>query len=357
MIYDFSIKGGAQRVGANVVNALDESGYHIKFISMFNSKGGKAYPINDRIEYTCLIDRKGRIKRDFFNIIKRLKKETKIDKYAYIIGVGYSSDLACSIVSIRNNISFIHWEHTSMFNKMYNEDFTSKIYRFVGIKRAAKIVVLTEENKDAVVKKYSIPDNKVKVIYNWVEESAISKLEYDTSSKKLITIGRADPVKGFGRLLDIATKLKVQMPGWQWEIWGDFDNDYGRMIIDKVSELNIQDFVKIMGTTDCVYEKLSKASIFLMTSFYEGLPMVLLEAQANNLPIVAFDIKTGPRDIVIDSVNGYLIENNNCQMYINRVVELAQNTDRRIEFAKHSQDQLWKFRKEVILNEWKKTLS
>ena len=93
-----------------------------------------------------------------------------------------------------------------------------------------------------------------------------------------------------------------------------------------------------------------------MTSYYEGLPMVLLEAKANSLPLVSFDIDTGPSEIIRNNIDGYLIENNNIEQMIEKIDFMIKNKDIRINFSKKSRENLEKFEKEKIMNQWGKLI-
>ena len=89
-----------------------------------------------------------------------------------------------------------------------------------------------------------------------------------------------------------------------------------------------------------------------MTSQMEGLPMVLLEAKSWGLPLVSFDIMTGPSDIIQDGVNGYLIEEGNIDEMAERIVELIKEDSKRKAFSKESQRDMDKFEMKKITSQW-----
>ena len=90
-----------------------------------------------------------------------------------------------------------------------------------------------------------------------------------------------------------------------------------------------------------------------MTSYYEGLPMVLLEAKANSLPIVSFDCYTGPSEIIRNDVDGYLIKNDDINEMIEKINLLIYDSEKRQKFSKNSRGNINKFKKEKIIKKWK----
>ena len=92
-----------------------------------------------------------------------------------------------------------------------------------------------------------------------------------------------------------------------------------------------------------------EASMYVMTSLQEGLPMVLLEAKSNKLPLVSFDIETGPDEIIQDGVNGYLIQPYDTEIKICRLIE---NNALRKKFSNNVILDLEKFSHKKILKQW-----
>jgi glycosyltransferase involved in cell wall biosynthesis len=113
--------------------------------------------------------------------------------------------------------------------------------------------------------------------------------------------------KGLDRLL-VAWKQVVQRcPGWELRIFG-----YGPRLEDlerQVHDLGLGGSVRLMGYTKNLHDEMAAASVFVLSSRWEGYPMVLLEAMACGLPVVAFDCPTGPREIVRHEVDGLLVPN------------------------------------------------
>ena len=94
-----------------------------------------------------------------------------------------------------------------------------------------------------------------------------------------------------------------------------------------------------------------------MTSYVEGLPLVLLEAKANHLPIVSFDIISGPSDIIENDDDGYLIPAFDTGLMAEKIAYLLTNKSERIRLSAASAHRMDRFDKKNILNQWRELIS
>ena len=127
----------------------------------------------------------------------------------------------------------------------------------------------------------------------------------DCSAHQLLAMGRYDDQKHFDLLIDLWAQLAPEYPNWRLVIAGD-----GKLrpeLTAQVEHLGLKS-VELMHPTHQVQELYRASSVYVMTSRYEGLPMVLIEAQQMGLPIVSFACPCGPRDVITDGEDGYLLE-------------------------------------------------
>ncbi|MEH7483867.1 glycosyltransferase, partial [Neobacillus drentensis] len=106
------------------------------------------------------------------------------------------------------------------------------------------------------------------------------------------------------------------------------------------------------GFKEDIEKEYEESSIMVMTSRYEGLPMVLLEGQKKGLPIVSFNCPTGPAEIIINKRNGYLIEIGDQQGFIEELNELMNNPDKLKKFSANAIKDSEKFNLNNILDKW-----
>ena len=226
-----------------------------------------------------------------------------------------------------------------------------KFQRYFGAKAADKIITLTIEDRDNYIRQYKIDSNKVECIYNWIDSIDIVE-KYDINSKKLITVGRFDKQKGYDYLSKVAVNVLSKYPDWQWDIYGSGDENIKEKLIVELKEAGVITQVNFKGNVKGIENIYPNHGIYVMTSRYEGLPLVLLEAKQYGLPIVSFNCPTGPSEIVLDGENGYLIDNFDTNEMSNKICELIENEELRESFSRNSMNDTEKFNKETILQQW-----
>jgi GalNAc-alpha-(1->4)-GalNAc-alpha-(1->3)-diNAcBac-PP-undecaprenol alpha-1,4-N-acetyl-D-galactosaminyltransferase len=137
----------------------------------------------------------------------------------------------------------------------------------------------------------------------------------------IITIGRLHKEKGIDRLFDVFKK--IQKPDWKLVIVGKGKHE--TEIINYSKQLGISENVIFVGKIENIEEILSQARIFVLPSYGEGFPNALCEAMSIGLPCLSFDIIAGPRDIIEDNVNGFLIKDGDIDSMVNKINYLIDN--------------------------------
>ena len=101
----------------------------------------------------------------------------------------------------------------------------------------------------------------------------------------------------------------------------------------------------------------SSGSIFIMTSRFEGFPLVLIEAMQCGLPCIAFDCPQGPREIIEDGKNGFLIPYNDDALFIEKLSFLMEHPEERRRMGEYAKISIKRFDKQTIMNQWKELLT
>jgi glycosyltransferase involved in cell wall biosynthesis len=125
------------------------------------------------------------------------------------------------------------------------------------------------------------------------------------TSRTVITAGRLARQKAFDRLIDAFAPVSAAHPDWELHIYGN-----GRMrrkLLAQIERLGLVGQVRLMGFTAEFEERLGSASMYAMSSRYEGFPMVLLEAMSKGVPPVSVNCPEGPRQLIKDGTNGLLV--------------------------------------------------
>jgi glycosyltransferase involved in cell wall biosynthesis len=168
--------------------------------------------------------------------------------------------------------------------------------------RLDALVVLTEE--DAREYARLVPGlPRLAVIPNSVRRLEGGQASLDGTT--ILAAGRLTPQKGFDLLIRAFARLAGANPEWRLRICGGGPQreDLERLI----DEHGLGDIVSLPGRVKRLGEEMARASMFVLSSRFEGFPLILVEAMSKGLPVVSFDCPTGPRDVIDDNRDGILV--------------------------------------------------
>ena len=345
--------GGVARVLSIKTNFLIEKfGYEVHILTQNHGNSSLFYSFNEKIILHDMI-LEGANFQFLNNYRKSLNKQVASINPDIII-VCDNGLKAFTVPFILNSKTPIIFEcHGSRFmeenvtNDMFFSNFLRKLkysFKFFGASKFNKIITLSEENREEWSKKNSI------VIPNPIWFSTAK--EADLSQKNVISVGRHTYEKGFDRLLEIWKKVIVKFPDWNLTIYGKSNPDFDLIALAK--KLNIENNITFHEPIKNINEKYLEASIYLMPSRFEGFGMVLIEAMASGLPCISYDCPCGPRAIIKDNYNGFLIENGNENEFVKTVSNLIDNENLRIQIGKNSKESVNKYDIDEIMNLWDK---
>ena len=139
----------------------------------------------------------------------------------------------------------------------------------------------------------------------------------------------------------------------EWKLVIVGDGIMKSQIESKINDLGLQDSIILKPFTKEIEKEYLSASVYAMSSHWEGFPMVLLEACSYGLPCIAFDIATGPSDIIKHSKSGFLISDDDLEAYANHLLKLMSDESMRINFGIEAKRIVGeRFSKEVIMEKW-----
>ena len=242
-------------------------------------------------------------------------------------------------------IKTINWEQFNYYNDIGSKN-TKKI-RQLALLLGDYYINLTKQDMLVFMKNFKIK-SQITYMYNPVEKEL--NYTYKTDSKIIITAGNFFEMKGYDACVRIGLKVFSKHPDWKWVFCGDGPcmEDIKKMIENSGMKSN---FV-LKGRTKNLDYEMSQSSIYVSCSKSEGFGLVLIEAQNNGLPIVSFDVPFGPKEIVVDGINGYLIENLNEDEMCKKILYLIENLSIRNKFSEKSHINFGKFDIELIIKKW-----
>ncbi|RDU73163.1 glycosyltransferase family 4 protein [Helicobacter aurati] len=355
---DITESGGGERVGINLANALQENKSQkckVTIISFYRANPEPIYPLHKDIQVIYLhcgkVSRQPLIKL-FYKTIHRF------------------------FLSIKICLMLTKWKQDSQSIKLLaNDGLFIPFFKVKGITylrlwhmRAPKNARLTLRLFDILIilsrKEYDVwttYHNTIKVIPNflaWIP----TKLRSPQKSKKRIlsigSMGKGD-IKGFFRLVTIAKILQEMclkdscklLENWEWVIIGN--GILKQPLQRKIQSLGLESFVRIEDFRTDIESSYIASDICCLTSYSEGFSMVLLEASFFGLALVAFDICSGPSDVIVHEKSGFLIPDNDVEDFANKLLILMKDSLLLESMGQYAREYVSsKFSKEEILPLW-----
>lgn len=368
IIQSLSFKGGTERVLTEKMNYMSEHyGYDIYVITCNQPPSEtNCYYLSNKITQINLDIRNYSVYK--YRYPERLWKKWAIHsifkkKIAetinhinpdIIIGVGhYKANCICKLYRNAKIIIECHDGRliTSLLTQKTKRSIISKLYmpfyRWIYFRTiehyADTIVTLTDGAKE----KWRKAKNVV-VIPNF---TSMSVLRYSTcNTKRIISVGRLRWEKGFDRLIDIWKCVSYKYPSWKLDIFGE--GEQKEQLTNRIHSENIPNIYIHDNTSNISYEY-ADSSICLITSYFEGFSLVLLEAMKHGLPCIAFDCPFGPGSIIQNGINGYLIKEGNNTDYINKLCDLIENISLRKQLSKAAIERAKFFDTDKIMEQWR----
>lgn len=321
LIGNLNNSGGTERVTTLIANALAQKNFKVSILSLTNGRQ-PFFELVPSIKTYSLYPEKISFKKNFFGAVWRIRQFVTQYQIDTLVVVDSISCMFTVPALFGLKVKHICWEH---FNFKNNNGVKFREY---GRKLAAKycdyVVTLTKRDKELWEKGLKKINAKIVSIANPVPYENIDNipsLEYKT----ILTVGRLTHVKGFDLLITAWSKIARQVPGWKVVIVGSGEDEL--MLKQMAKEFAVEDSIVFAGQQKNMDQFYRQASFFCMSSRFEGLPMVLLEAQSYGLPIVAFDCDTGPREL-INIHNGWLVEPDNIEKLSTTLLRVINLDDR-----------------------------
>lgn len=361
--------GGVERVLTLKANYFAEHfGYDITVILTEGKGKPLFYPLSDKIKvinldinfeelWTCsfvkkifvYLKKQRRYKKLLTEELMRLRSDITVSllrrEINFINGIQDGSRKIGELHINRANYRNFNTEHAGLAKRLFAKVWSGSLLGHLG--KLDRLVVLTEKDREAWTEL-----NNVEVIPDPLSLTpvSISPLE----SKRVVAIARYSHEKGIDLLLQAWAKAEKTVSDWRLDVFGDGDRlAYERMIEELMID---RSRCQLHGRTNDVEREYVNSSLFVLSSRFEGFGMVITEAMACGLPVVAFDCPWGPRAIIADGEDGLLVENGCVEALTDALVRLMDNENLRRSMAEAGVKNVQRFSLDSIAGRWKSLL-
>ncbi|WP_350560615.1 glycosyltransferase family 4 protein [Psychrobacter sp. CAL346-MNA-CIBAN-0220] len=321
LIGDLNNCGGTERVTSLIADKLVKKNFNVSILSLTDGMS-PFFALDNDIQTYSLYSKNISFKKNFIGVIWKIRQFVQQNKIDTLIVVDSISCMFTVPALYGLEVNHICWEH---FN--FNVNLGVKA-RDLGRKWAAKhcdyIVTLTKRDKE--LWEEGLKNIKAEIIpianptpYENIEHTP--SLEFKT----VLALGRLTYQKGFDFLIEAWAQVCQTNDDWTLRIVGSGENE--ESLKTQARKLKISGRIDFVPATKKVEQYYKTSSFYCLSSRFEGFGMVLLEAQAFGLPIVAFDCDCGPRDLIEDGKSGWLSENGNVEdlaKKLSKVTELDE---------------------------------
>lgn len=218
------------------------------------------------------------------------------------------------------------------------------------VRKFDKFVVLSQEDKGYWGK---LPNIEV------VPNAAMRMTDKysDVTAKRVIAVGRLDYQKSFDRLIQAweIVQKNEKYSDWHLDIFGQ--GEWRDMLQQMVAERNLTNTLSINKPTNAIGDEYARSSMLVMSSHYEGFPMVMIEAMACGLPVVSFDFKCGPKDIISHGENGLIVKDGDIDGLAAAMMRLMDDEEYRNILSVNARKVTETYSEEAVMEKWMELFS
>lgn len=348
IIHDITARAGSERAQANLANALSSCGESISIWSMYGLGKASGFPLAGGVRVSYCLKYPWPHFLDYpwlacaFAIhVMRLRPE-------WIVCTGANRLIVALLAVLVPGVKVVIWEHFPVTNSVTRP--RGRMARKIASVVASRIVTLTKSDQDLYATLYA-PTGGITYIPNIVLSPGATST---VRRKEVLAMGRLSREKGFDLLLQAWSVAMPQLPGWSLRIVGN-----GQMhdeLVLKAGSLGIENNVTFAPFSDDPFSLYSECGIFVLSSRFEGLPFVLIEAMTCGAASISFDCPNGPREVIRNGVNGLLVPAGEVDALASAIVKLGENPMLRRRLGNAAQSVSKPFSEPRIVARWHEVL-
>lgn len=291
--------GGAERQIILLSNQLAELGLDVMLCVL--NENNSPYTISEKVHVIDLSNEEGTGRLRLWRRYKAFKKTVESVRPEVIVNYNLQSAYFCLGISKKVRGKVVYSERGDPYDKEYS-GLLGKI-RDMTVERMDGLVFQSEGARDFFPDKVK---EKSIVIHNSVNVLQDKYLIPAVREKRIINVGRLHPQKNQRILIDAFARIAAEFPDYSVDIYGD--GPLYEELQQQIDNLNLHDRVRINASRKDIFDCIFNASLFVLTSDYEGMPNALMEAMALGMPCISTDCRPGgARTLIKDGENGLIV--------------------------------------------------
>ncbi len=363
-IYDLSIGGGVERVLTTKVNYLVDNGYDVTIISLNNTDKPSFYELDSRIKrvafklkYEGLVHNKPLWKRflcsisDMFRYRSQMKEFIRNNKPDIVVTTHLLSTFLFPTIKQGIKIQEVHGSFYMYRGLRPTNDFSLRklLHRFYEW-RDRFFISFFDASTCLTTRDWKLRGKlkNMQVIYNPTHFTSTQTANLDV--KNVLAVGRLSEEKDIKSLLDIWAIVMGKVSDWHLNIVGD--GALRKDLEEHIIRLGLSSSVSLLGEQKDVEPYYLNSSIYVMTSRFEGFGMVLAEAQHFGVPTISYDCPFGPRDIISNGEDGFLVSPNDKDTFAENLLRLMQDDELRKQMGQKAKVASQRFEVRTVMSKW-----
>lgn len=335
--------GGAERQNVMLANAMAERGHDITLVSL--CADNNCYELDEKVKYIFLPDRKNGIGRLItrYQDIKKVLQEVNPD---IILNFWLQPAYMTAMMKKSINGKIIYSERGDPGDKEY-----SGILGIVRKLALSRIDGFVFQSKGAQSYFDKDVQKRSTVIHNPVIIKMNAPHTVKHIRKAIVSVGRLHPQKNQKVLIEAFAKISDRIPDYRLEIYGD--GELKEELENLIKKLSIDNKAFLMGTSKKIHSLICDASLFVLSSDFEGMPNALLEAMALGLPCISTDCKPGgARELITNDTEGAIVPINNSDALAKSILQLIGDEKLRNKIGRTGKQRAEAFRPDIIYSAW-----
>ena len=341
VIEHISTVGGLERIIIEKMNALvAEEGFEVVLMTVWQDENAPAFPLDKRVEQVCLGVGRPKSALGMLAVMPRV---------LYIYNNKVRAIVPDAVVHFRAMgamlATFSSWKGYTVFEAHTARQHSNHRWLYPLMERRVDAVVCLTKGDAANY----VRAKRVEVIPNF---TGIRPNPHSEEGRRCLFVGRLCPEKDPLRLVSLWKSIVKGHPGWQLDICGG--GELETEVRAEVERLGISDSVVLHGQVSDIGGMYAKSAMLLLCSRSEGLPMVLIEAMRNGLPVVSTDCPYGPADIIRNGENGFLVPQDDDAAFVRSVSELMEDSCLREQMGRNASEMSAEYSKRNVIEKWKR---